>query len=71
METIQIEQLTVHEKIQFMESLWDSLCAKSEDVASPTWHGEVLQDREEAVKNQVDSFVDWDEAKQAIRKQVS
>jgi len=71
MTIIQIEQLTVTEKIQFMESLWDSLCAQSENVAAPAWHGEVLQEREEALQNQTDSFVDWDIAKQAIRKQVS
>ncbi len=68
---IQIEQLTVSEKIQFMESLWDSLCAHSENITSPAWHGEVLQDREEALKSQADGFVDWEEAKRLIRKQVS
>ena len=46
MTTIQIEELTVTEKIQFMEALWDSLCAQPENVAPPAWHSEVLQDRE-------------------------
>lgn len=71
MAIIRIDNLTVTEKIQFMELLWDSLSIHSENIASPAWHGEVLQEREEALKNQADSFVDWEEAKQAIRKQLT
>ena len=70
MEPIQIEQLTVTEKIQFMESLWESLCAQTENIVSPAWHDQVLQEREAALQNQADGFVDWEAAKQAIRKQV-
>ncbi|MGD0960149.1 MAG: addiction module protein [Methylomonas sp.] len=54
-----------------MESLWDSLCAQSENIAAPAWRGEVLREREDTITNQADGFVDWEEAKQAIRKQVS
>lgn len=71
MAIIQIDQLTVTEKIQVMESLWDSLCAHSENIASPSWHGQVLLEREDSLNNQADGFVDWEEAKRAIRKQVS
>jgi putative addiction module component (TIGR02574 family) len=70
MAVIQIEQLTVTEKIQFMESLWDSLCAHPEDVSSPAWHGEALQEREVSVQSQTDDFMDWEEVKQVIRKQL-
>ena len=70
MATIQVEKLTVSEKIQFMETLWDSLCAQPENIAAPAWHGEILLEREESIKNQTDAFVDWETAKQAIRKQL-
>ena len=70
MQPIQIEQLTVTEKIQFMESLWDGLYTQSENIVSLAWHDQVLQEREATLQNQTDGFVDWQAAKQTIRKQV-
>ena len=70
MSIIQIEQLTVSEKIQFMESLWDSLCKDSKNITTPVWHGAVLDDRVSALSNQTDQFVDWEEAKLLIRQKV-
>lgn len=71
MATIQIENLTVTEKIQAMETLWDSLCAQADNISSPTWHSEALQQREEMLNNGTDSFVDWNDAKKDIRNQIS
>ncbi|MFA6053212.1 MAG: addiction module protein [Methylobacter sp.] len=71
MATIQIKNLTVTEKIQAMETLWDSLCAHADNISSPTWHSETLQQREEMLNNGTDSFVDWNDAKKDIRNQVS
>jgi putative addiction module component (TIGR02574 family) len=44
-ESSQIERMSVAERLQAMEQLWDSLAAKSGDLASPEWHREVLADR--------------------------
>jgi putative addiction module component (TIGR02574 family) len=70
MATIQIEKLPVTEKIQVMESLWDSLCAYTDNISSSTWHSDVLQQREEMLNNETDSFVDWNDAKKNIRSGV-
>jgi putative addiction module component (TIGR02574 family) len=70
MTTIQIEKLTVAEKIQMMEFLWDSLCAQPENIQSPTWHSEVLNDREEGLGKGSDDFVDWELAKKHIRNEL-
>ena len=40
---IQIESLSVAEKVQLLESVWESLCAHPGDVQSPEWHREVLK----------------------------
>lgn len=71
MTTLQIEKLTVTEKLQIMESLWDSLCAKAENIAIPAWHDEVLQERQNALNRGIDTFVGWNEAKMHIRNQLS
>ncbi len=71
MTAIQIENLTVAEKIQVMESLWDSLCAHADNIDSPAWHAEVLQQREEMLDNGTDAFIDWNDAKKDIRNRLS
>lgn len=66
MATIQIEKLTTTETIQAMETLWDSLC----NISSPTWHSDVLQQRNEMLNNETVSFVDWNAAKKDIHKRI-
>ena len=41
----------------------------SEDIESPEWHAEFLREREEAIKNGTDRFIDWEEAKRMILKE--
>ena len=68
--TIPLEKMSIEEKIQAMESIWDYLCNKVESIASPSWHKEVLDEREEGIKRGDDKFVDWDTARKNIRKEI-
>jgi len=70
MTVIQIEKLSVTEKIQVMESLWDSLCTDADNINSPAWHSEELQQREEMLNDGTDTFIDWNDAKKDIRNQL-
>jgi hypothetical protein len=45
MNAIAIEQLTHTEKLELLETLWQSLSASANQVPAPAWHGEVLADR--------------------------
>jgi len=53
-----------------MESLWDSLCTHADNINSPAWHFEVLQQREEMLNDGTDTFIDWNDAKKDIRNQL-
>lgn len=68
--TLPLDKMTVEEKLQAMESLWDDLCRRGE-VVSPEWHGEALQQRDAAYKRGDDSFQDWEATKKAIRDRTS
>jgi len=59
-----LDEMTTQEKISTMEALWRDLSKDSEAYDSPLWHKEVLECREA----EGGEFVDWDEAKQQIRK---
>jgi hypothetical protein len=63
---LQLEQMSIEDKIRTMEYLWDDLCRRSE-VSSPPWHNEILLERERDVLADNARFIDWDVAKEKIR----
>jgi hypothetical protein len=68
--TLPLDDMSVEDKIQTMESLWGSLLRENSEIASPSWHGEVLVEREEAIERGEIQFEDWETAKEKIRRQV-
>ena len=69
--TLPLEKMSVEEKLQAMESLWDDLCSKAAGVSSPAWHEGVLAERDAMQKRGDDAFEDWDAAKRNIRSKIS
>ena len=62
---LQLEQMSIQDKIRTMEYLWDDLCRRSE-VPSPPWHNEILLKREQDVLVGNAKFTEWDTAKKEI-----
>jgi len=58
-----IEHLTVAERFQAMEVIWDSLLKSPDDVSSPTWHEEVLSKRVAKVEAGQGKFLTLEELK--------
>ena len=69
--TLPLEEMTTEEKIQTMEIIWNDLYKKAGSLSSPSWHKQILHEREERIKSGDDEFVDWEEAKKNIRNTVS
>ena len=44
-ESSQIDKMSVVERLQALEQLWDALCREAKDMASPEWHRDILADR--------------------------
>lgn len=63
---ISVEHLTTSEKLALMERLWADLSQHPNDVPSPAWHGDVLEQRREAVRQGRTSFVASEEARQRL-----
>jgi len=68
---INLEQISVSEKLRIMELLWDDLCNNESDIPSPQWHEIVLMERENLIRDGRDEFVDWDQAKKEMRSKIS
>ena len=45
LESSQIDKMSVAERLQVMEQLWDALSREGRNMASPQWHRDVLADR--------------------------
>jgi len=68
--SLPLKTMSVEEKLQAMELLWDDLCANADDLVSPPWHGELLGEREAAVVRDEDAFKDWEAAKADINRKI-
>ncbi len=51
-----------------MEAIWTALSTSDAEVESPAWHADVLRETEERVSRGEERIVDWEIAKQELRK---
>jgi len=65
-----LDQMTIEEKLQTMEALWNDLCQHEEALPVHDWQKEVLDERERLIKSGEAQFVDWDEAKKRIAEEI-
>lgn len=70
MTNLEIAALPVSEKLQLMESLWDSICREpSVEAGMPSWHKEVLAERLRRFDLGDEPVSAWSEARKRIREQ--
>lgn len=67
MNTIEIQKMSVIERLKAMEALWDSLLDEESEIESPEWHREVLEERKRKIENAKAEFISLEELK-ASRK---
>lgn len=69
---LEIAKLPLQERLQLMESLWDSLCREpSAKAPIPTWHQQVLDGRLARLDAGEEPLIPWEEAKKQIRTQAT
>ncbi len=68
---ISVSQLTLGQKLDLMEAIWDDLTKNDEILDSPDWHSTILKDRDEAPSAGKISISDWKEAKKRIKRNVT
>ena len=66
--TIEIKHLSREEKLRVMEAIWEDLSREEEQVESPDWHREALEETDRRLKSGQESVVDWHDAKKKLRK---
>ncbi|MGI9065460.1 MAG: addiction module protein [Pyrinomonadaceae bacterium] len=71
MSQLQIDQMTLEEKLRIMEAIWDDLRTRAEGVPTPQWHKDLLDERERLIETGKAQFDDWDAARKRITEQTS
>ena len=64
----QIARMSIRERLQAMEQLWDALCRESPEMASPDWHRTVLADRKARAERGESKFLTMAQLKARLRK---
>ena len=55
------DALSVNEQIDYVQSLWDHIAARPEDVPVPDWHREILAERLAAHRANNDPGAEWED----------
>ena len=66
-ESSQIERMSVAERLQAMEQLWDALSRDVGEVPSPEWHRDVLVERKERAQRGEAKFLTLDQLRSRLR----
>lgn len=66
-----IDKMTIEEKLQAMEELWNDLCQREETLPVHEWQKEILDTRERLIQKGEAQFTDWEQAKKQIAKETS
>jgi putative addiction module component (TIGR02574 family) len=61
------DDLSVDEQIEYIESLWDRIAAVPEQVPSPEWHREILDERLKEFEANPDAGDSWDFVRERLR----
>jgi hypothetical protein len=61
-----LDQMSLEEKLQAMEAIWESISRHPDSLESPGWHGEVLRERQRQVAAGEAYFMAWEEAQNEI-----
>jgi putative addiction module component (TIGR02574 family) len=62
------ETLSVDEKIDYVESLWDSIAESVEATPVPDWHREVIRERLSEHHADPDAGRSWEEVRQELER---
>ena len=62
-----LNEMSLEEKLQAMEALWDDLSREPDRIESPSWHEDVLKETERRVESGEATFSDWENAKISVR----
>ena len=62
------DELSVDEKIDYLQSLWDRIAATPQTIPVPDWHREILDERLKDLEADPDAGDSWEVVQERLRK---
>jgi putative addiction module component (TIGR02574 family) len=62
------DDLSVDEKIDYVQSLWDRIAASPEAIPAREWHREILDQRVQDLEANPDAGDSWDIVQERLRR---
>ena len=66
-ELSQIEKMSVAERLQAIDQLWDSLTHSGDEIPSPDWHRDILAERKERAQRGEAKFLTLDQLRSRLQ----
>ncbi|TAN68029.1 MAG: addiction module component CHP02574 family protein [Methylobacter sp.] len=63
MHITEIKSLPIEQRMLLMEQIWDTLCYENEEIKSPSWHEDIINDRMQLVNSGKAKFISIQELK--------
>ncbi len=57
MNTLDITKMSTIDRLQVMESIWESFLYDKTDIESPEWHKDILEHRKEKIEKGESKFI--------------
>ena len=64
---LQIDRLSITERLELIAQLWDSLPESLENVPVPEWHQQEIARRLQAADAEPGSRIPWEQARERLR----
>lgn len=58
-----IKSMSTLERLQSMEALWDALCHEEQEIKSPLWHKNILEERKKKMGSDAAEFISLEDLK--------
>ena len=65
------DALPIDDKIDYVQSLWDRIAARPEDVPVPDWHREIIHERLAVHRAKNDQGKEWEEVEREITTELT
>jgi len=63
-----VKKMSKAERLQAMETLWDSLLYENGEIETPEWHEKVLTERKKRIENGSAEFISLSDIKKSQRR---
>ena len=62
------DDLSVDQKIEYVQSLWERIAADPSEVPVPDWHREIVEERLDAYRERPQQGSNWEQVREEVER---